>query len=62
MVDHYPFAASPRLRLLVLLALIIVPGCRSSSPVAPDGAVPTISGQVYQTVTRDAGEPHWSMS
>ena len=57
MVDHYPFAASPRLRLLVLLALIIVPGCRSSSPVAPDGARPTISGQVYQTLTRDAGEP-----
>ena len=57
MVDHYPFAASPRLRLLVLLALIIVPGCRSSSPVAPDGAVPTISGQVYQTLTREAGEP-----
>jgi len=57
MVDHYPFAGSPRLRLLVLLALIIVPGCRSSFPVAPDGAVPTISGQVYQTLTREAGEP-----
>ena len=57
MVDHYSFAASPRLRLLVLLALLIVPGCRSSSPVAPDGAQPTISGQVYQTLTRDAGEP-----
>ncbi|HEU4925908.1 MAG TPA: carboxypeptidase-like regulatory domain-containing protein [Vicinamibacterales bacterium] len=57
MVDHYPFAASPRLRLLVLLALIIVPGCRSSSPVAPDDARPTISGQIYQTLTRDTGEP-----
>lgn len=57
MVDHYPFAASPRLRLLVLLALVIVPGCRSSSPVAPDRARPTISGQVYQTLTQDAGEP-----
>jgi hypothetical protein len=57
MVDHYSFAASPRLRLLVLLALVIVPGCRSSSPVAPDGARPTISGHVYQTLTREAGEP-----
>ena len=57
MVDHYSFAASPRLRLLVLLALIIVTGCRSSSPVAPDAARPTISGHVYQTPTRDAGEP-----
>ena len=57
MVDHYPFTASPRLLLLVLLALIIGPGCGSSSPVAPDGARPTISGQVYQTLTRDAGEP-----
>lgn len=50
-------AASPRLRLLVLLALLIVPGCRSSSPVAPDLARPTISGHVYQTLTREAGEP-----
>ena len=50
-------AASPRLRLFTLLALIIGPGCGSSSPVAPDGARPTISGQVYQTLTRDAGEP-----
>ena len=57
MADHYCFAASPRLRLLVLLALIIVPGCHSSSPVAPDGVRPTISGYVYQTLTRDAGEP-----
>ena len=57
MVDHYSFAVSPRLRLLVLLALLIVPGCRSSSPVAPDLARPTISGHVYQTLTREAGEP-----
>jgi hypothetical protein len=57
MADHYSLAASPRLHLLVLLALIVVPGCRSSSPVAPDGPRPTISGQVYQTLTRDAGEP-----
>jgi carboxypeptidase family protein len=57
MVDHYSFAASPKLCLLVLLPLIIVPGCRSSSPVAPDAALPTISGHVYQTPTRDAGEP-----
>jgi hypothetical protein len=56
MVDHYLVVISRRLRLLVLLALIIVPGCRSSSPVAPD-ARPTISGHVYQTPTRDAGEP-----
>ena len=57
MVDRYSFGASPRLRVLVLLALIIVPGCGSSSPVAPDGARPLISGQIYQTLTRDAGEP-----
>jgi hypothetical protein len=57
MADHYCLAASPRVRVLVLLALIIVPGCRSSSPVAPDGARPTISGYVYQTLTRDTGEP-----
>jgi hypothetical protein len=57
MADHYCLAAWPRVRVLVLLALIIVPGCRSSSPVAPDGARPTISGYVYQTLTRDAGEP-----
>ena len=42
---------------LVLLALIIIPGCGSSSPVAPDGARPMISGQIYQTLTRDADEP-----
>ena len=57
MVDRYSFGASPRLRVLVLLALIIIPGCGSSSPVAPDGARPMISGQIYQTLTRDAGEP-----
>ena len=51
------FGASPRLRLLVLLALVIVPGCRSASPVAPEGAGPTMSGHVYQTLTREAGEP-----
>ena len=57
MVDRYSFGTSPGLRVLVLLALIIVPGCGSSSPVAPDGARPVISGQIYQTLTRDAGEP-----
>jgi hypothetical protein len=50
-------AASPGLRLLVLLALIIVSGCRSASPVAPVGVRPMISGHVYQTLTQGAGEP-----
>jgi hypothetical protein len=57
MADHCLFAASPRLRLVVLLALASVSGCQWSSPAAPDSAPPTISGYVYHSFTPDTGEP-----
>ena len=57
MAVHHPFAVSPGLRLVVLLALTSVSGCRWSSPAAPDSAPPTISGHVYHSFTPDTGEP-----
>ena len=57
MSDRSTAAASPRLRLVVLLALVTVAGCHSSSPAAPDSAPPTISGYVYRSFTADTGEP-----
>jgi len=57
MAVHHLFAASPGLRLVVLLAVTSVSACRWSSPAAPDSAPPTISGHVYHSFTPDTGEP-----
>ena len=57
MAGQYSFAASPGLCLVVLLALTGASACRWSSPAAPDGAPPTISGHVYHSFTPDTGEP-----
>ena len=57
MAGRSPFTASRRLRLVVLLTLVIVPGCAGSSPLAPGSAPPTISGHVYLSFTPDTGEP-----
>ncbi|HEU4928046.1 MAG TPA: carboxypeptidase-like regulatory domain-containing protein [Vicinamibacterales bacterium] len=57
MAGRCTFAASRRLRLVVLLTLVTVPGCAGSSPLAPGSAPPTISGYVYLSFTPDTGEP-----
>ena len=57
MAGRCTFAASRRLRLVVLLALVSVPGCGGSSPLAPGSGPPTISGYVYLSFTPDTGEP-----
>jgi hypothetical protein len=57
MAGQCTFAASRRLRLVVLLTLVTVPGCAGSSPLAPGSAPPTISGYVYLSFTPDTGEP-----
>ena len=57
MAGRSTFTASRRLRLVVLLTLVIVPGCAGSSPLAPGSAAPTISGYVYLSFTPDTGEP-----
>ena len=40
----------------VLLALVVLTGCRSHSPLAPDKAPPMLSGYVYEGLTA-SGEP-----
>jgi hypothetical protein len=57
MAGRCTFTASRRLRLVVLLTLVILPGCGESSPVAPGRVPPTISGYVYLSFTPDTGEP-----
>jgi Carboxypeptidase regulatory-like domain len=57
MTRRRTFAASRRLRLLVLLTVVTVPGCAGSSPLAPGSAPPTISGYVYLWFTAETGEP-----
>ena len=57
MAGRCTFTASRRLRLVVLLTLVSVPGCAGSSPIAPGSAAPMISGYVYLSFTPDTGEP-----
>jgi len=57
MAGRCTFTASRRLCPVVLLALVTVPGCAGSSPLAPGSAPTTISGHVYLSFTPDTGEP-----
>jgi len=54
--ERYSLAASPGLGLALLLSLAFLPGC-GQSPVAPDGAVPMLTGYVYEVMLPGAGEP-----
>lgn len=56
MPDRYSLAASSRLGLALLLSLAFLPGC-GQSPVAPAGAVPMLTGYVYEVMLPGAGEP-----
>jgi hypothetical protein len=68
MPGRNPFAESWRQLAAVPLVLVVLAGCDRRTPMAPsrealtasparEGVGLTVSGYVYQTLTRDSGEP-----